>query len=107
MKSYSFSPALIASAVIITALAGCTASPAMQHDKSKSSMPMHMSDKDKMNMYDCGMNMKEMSPEMRQQHMEMMNKRMTPEMKQKHMEMMRRHHPEMMQEKTAPQPSSK
>lgn len=99
MKSYSLSPALIVSALIVTALAGCTSTPAMHHDKSKSSMPMSMSDKGHMNMANCDMNMKEMSPEMQQQHMEMM--------RQHHPEMMRQHHPEMMKEKTAPQPMSK
>ncbi|MDB5763942.1 MAG: hypothetical protein JWQ21_2937 [Herminiimonas sp.] len=61
--------------VAALALAGCAAGPGTQQGASKESMPMMaMSDKDMMEM--CARHMSQMSPEMRQKHMEMMREMM-------------------------------
>lgn len=82
--------ALMLSAPILTALilTGCATGSSSRQDTSSSSMPMAM------------MGDKEMM-EMCMSHMS----QMTPEMRQKHMDMMQRHH-QMMDQKTKPkQPS--
>ncbi|MFC7518834.1 hypothetical protein ACFQUU_27885 [Herbaspirillum sp. GCM10030257] len=60
-------------ALAVLTLAGCAIGPASQPNGSMGSMPMAMmADKEMMDM--CMAHMSQMAPEMRHQHMEMMQK---------------------------------